>query len=223
MISFNPEILNIGFEKITEYQANLSWQTNVPCSSLIEYTNLNSGEVKEITDKQFLKEHKLELDDLEPDVNYSLVIKAKDELGQEAISPAFTFSTGEDLYAPNISQIRTNTALSSKGETVQAIISWLTDEPSNSMVSYQEGAAYDPALVKSTPLDNTLTRKHIVVISSFRPATVYLFRVHSGDSSGNTAISEDFTLLTPQQRRTIVQIMMENFEQTFGWVKNLGF
>ena len=85
------------------------------------------------------------------------------------------------------------------------------------------GVTWKDELVIATPLDKTLVMKHTVVISTLKPGQVYRFRVESIDLSGNIATSKDFTLLTPQQRKTIIQIIIQNFEQTFFWVKRLGF
>jgi hypothetical protein len=218
-----PEISNISFEQTTEYQTILTWQTNMPTQSQIEYTDEKAGEKKQEIDNQYLKNHSVGIKDLKADIGYSLSIKSIDESGNIALSPVLTFSTGQDTTPPEIYQVRTDTAISAKGDKVQAIISWLTNEPSDSQVLYQQGVKYDENLIKSTPKDKTFTKKHVVVISSFDPAIVYLFRVQSEDSSGNLAISQDFTLLTPQQRKSVLQIMIENFQRTFGWVENVGF
>jgi len=216
-------ISDINFKLISGTEVSISWKTNIPSATKIEYTNLRTGEKKEIEDPSFLKDHLLKLKNLEGNTDYSFVIKARDEKGNTASSPTLTFSTGKDITPPKISQVRTSSAISPKGDSVLTIITWLTDEPSTSRVYYVPGTTWKDELVISTPLDKNLVKKHTVVISAFKPAQVYRFRVESIDSSGNVSISKDFTLLTPQQRKSIIQIITENLERTFDWVNRIRF
>ncbi len=214
-----PEFSNITFEQVDAHQTNATWKTNMPCSSVINYTNLNNGDKKEITDAQFVSDHRAELKDLDSNVSYSLAIKATDEKGNSAVSPTLTFSTGNDVVAPAISQVKTDNAISPRGDKVQAIISWQTDEPATAKVMYQEGAASAKDIeMKSMVEDKTMAHKHTMVLN-LRPATVYFFRVMSQDSSANIATSEDFTFLTPQQRKTVIQMIIDNFGKTFSWMQ----
>ena len=63
----------------------------------------------------------------------------------------------------------------------------------------------------------------MVVLTTFSPATVYRFRVASQDQQGNEAISKDYTILTPQRKQTVIDIIIKNFEETFGFLKRLQF
>ena len=222
-VSLLPEISDINFDEVGEYKISVSWRTNVPCSSLVEYVNNDSGEKEEIRDSQFLRDHTVVISDLEPDINYSLKIFGEDESGNKASSPVLSFLTGVDVYPPDIIQVRTDSAISPRGGKVQVIISWTTNELSTSQVFFQEGVNYDPNFTKSTIKDKTLTKKHVVVISTLKQGMVYLFSVQSEDSSNNIADSKNYVLLTPQQTKTVVQVIIENFEQTFGWINNFGF
>ena len=73
----------------------------------------------------------------------------------------------------------------------------------------------------SFPREPDFLINHIQVSTVFSPATVYKFWIECEDRSSNQAKSEDFTLLTPQQEKSILDIIIENFEQTFSWVKNV--
>jgi hypothetical protein len=50
---------------------------------------------------------------------------------------------------------------------------------------------------------------------------VYQFWLECKDESGNAVKSENYVLFTPIQERSIIDIIIENFESTFGWVKNI--
>jgi hypothetical protein len=59
----------------------------------------------------------------------------------------------------------------------------------------------------------------VAVITVFKPGMVYYFKVKSTDASGNLATSTDFALLTPKKKENIIQIIVGNFQDIFGWIK----
>jgi hypothetical protein len=222
-LSKKLEISDITFTAISEREVTLTFKTNLPSATKIFYTNLRTQEKKEFEDKSFLRDHAITLKNLEPNTEYSLVILAKEETGNEATSPTLTFSTGKDTTPPEISQVRTSLAISPRGDTVQAVITWLTNEPATSRVYFVQGTLWKEELVKSTSLDKSLVIKHTVLLPALKPGQVYRFKVESIDSSGNVSLSKDFTFLTPQQKKTIIQIIISQFEKIFGWVKRIRF
>jgi hypothetical protein len=42
------------------------------------------------------------------------------------------------------------------------------------------------------------------------------------DEAGNTSKSDDFVLITPIKEKNIIDIILENFQGTFGWVNKIG-
>ena len=60
------------------------------------------------------------------------------------------------------------------------------------------------------------------MIVGFASATVYQFWMFCHDEAGNESRSEDFVLITPVKEKSIIDIILENFEGTFGWVKNIS-
>jgi chitodextrinase len=222
-LSLALNVYDINIEKAGTNAVKILWQTNLPTKTVIEYTNLATGKIEKKEDQNFLATHVLEIEGLAGQASYSFKIKATDEKGNEAYSPTISFSTGEDMSAPEISQVKVDSAISPQGDKVQVIISWKTDELSSSRVAYQKGIAKNESLVKETTEDTALTTNHVVVISSFVPATVYRFNVVSEDLAKNKAVSGDFTILTPQKKQTIIDIISGQFGQIFGWTKNFGF
>ncbi len=218
-----PEISNLRVVKVQEESATLAWTTNIPCSSLVEYTDLETKETKTAGDPNFVTEHSVQLVNLRFGVTYSAVVIAEDELGQKSTSEPIVFTTVKDESPPVISQITVESALYPEAETkIQTIINWNVDEPSICQVFYQEGLA-PGAEKQSFAREVDFGIKHVQVSTVFSPATVYKFWIECEDKAGNKARSEDFTLLTPQQEKSILDIIIENFEQTFSWVKKLKF
>jgi len=160
-------------------------------------------------------EHKIILANLTQGTTFGISISVKDEQGTEASLKAPDFTTGKDENPPKIDNIKTDSALT-QNDKVQAIISWKTDEQSTSSIFYKEGRNGQEKEFKIT--DN-LTTSHIGVITIFKSGTVYNFKVKSIDASGNEAVSGDFALLTPKKTQNIIQIIINNFTEIFGWAK----
>src|SRR5579885_54583 len=72
------------------------------------------------------------------------------------------------------------------------VISWQTSNPANSQVEYGTSTAYG----STTPLDSTMVTSHQVTLSNLQPSTLYHFRAHSTDASGQTVSSPDGTFTT---------------------------
>jgi len=111
--------------------------------------------------------------------------------------------------------VRTDSALT-QNDNVQTIISWTTDEPANTSLLYREGQSGEEKEVKIT--DNE-TLNHVAVVTTFKPGVVYYFKVKSVDLSGNEGLSTEYALLTPKKKENVVQLIINNFQQIFGWAK----
>ncbi len=219
--SIKPEIYNLQIYKIEEESATIRWSTNVPCSSVIEYTNLNNAETKLEGSSNFLTVHSTKLTNLIFDTYYSAVIKVESEDGESAKSDPLAFITTRDEYAPIISKVNTESTLYPGSDNkIQTIASWQTDELAKCQLFYHQGliTVDEP---ESLPIEEDLATKHVEVITNFAPSTVYKFWIICSDIAGNEAKSEDFTMLTPTQEESIIDIILKNFESSFGWVKKM--
>jgi hypothetical protein len=89
-------------------------------------------------------------------------------------------------------------------------------------MTYEEGAsgAGEQTEIEKEVLEYNTA--HVEVIVEFAPATVYTFWLNCTDEAGNAVESEKFVLFTPIQEKNIIDLIIENFESTFGWVNNIG-
>lgn len=217
-----PQIEEYSIEEVEDAKIRIKWKTNVETDSTVKYTNLKDNISKKQGEDVLSSTHDFSLKGLMPGSEYLLQIQGRDAYGNEAVSDEFSVKTLQDLTSPKITQVKTETAVSSgKSELVQTIISWRTDEPSTSQVLWEQGVKQAEDLSNYTVEDENYTTNHIIVITSFKPASVYQFRVKGKDRSGNVAQSQDFTLLVPEKKKSVVQVIINNFEETFGWLKKL--
>jgi hypothetical protein len=220
--SIHPEIYNINIDKLEEEAATIVWYTNVPCSSVIEYTNLENSEVRSEGSPNFTTRHSIRLTNLKFDTTYAAIIRVENEYGDKNSSAPITFTTIKDLLPPVISKVGTESTIYPGADAkIQTIINWDTDEMALCQFFYHQGLV-SKGEQNSLPLEMNYTTKHIQVAIVFQQATVYKFWVICKDKTGNEAKSEDFTLLTPVKEQSIIDIIIANFQSTFGWMKKFG-
>ena len=101
-----------------------------------------------------------------------------------------------------------------------ALISWMTDEPSNAQVEYGLTAALGTSsfLVQIFRVDHTLDAP--ITISNLSPGTLYRFRVRSADAAGNVAVSGNFTFTSTPTLPPGAEIL--GFRVTSRWCRGPG-
>jgi hypothetical protein len=126
---------------------------------------------------------------------------------------------------------------------IQTVISWITSKDSYSAIAFRKGAGQSDQgindklqeiareenedISKSTHNEWTiikkpvLTKNHLFILTDFDPSSVYQFKVISIDKRDNTSISKDYSFLTPSKQESIFDLIISNFEETFGWIKNV--
>jgi len=240
------DVLTYSINKITDKSADIFWKTTNESTSEIEYTNVVSKVTDSIRTGEYTKDHNIKLNNLIPGTRYIFKIKGWDMHDQVVESKGFEFSTLIDTQAPIIEYVQADMALISKGDqdTVQAVVTWKTNEPSTSEIIYTEGGAKSLPILDSSKVvtdddkkttvkeininddkfsvakDNgSLTQRHVLVITDFKPSTVYTFKARSVDEAGNVSYSKDYTVLAPSKEESVLQIIIKTFEDTFGWLK----
>jgi hypothetical protein len=212
-----PEIDNMHFDQIGEDNVKLSWKTDAPTKASIDLKNMQTGEVKDSQETGYEVDHQLSLQNLDFSTPYTVSLIASDANGASSVTSILPFSTVPSGKAPTISGLKITTSLiPDKVEVAQTIISWKTDKPATSQVSFGLGNVAD--LPESTQKDISLVRDHIVITTALSPGTVYKIVAQSGDSSGNVTKSEPYTVLTPAPKGSVIDIMIANFQKTFGFL-----
>jgi hypothetical protein len=182
-----PVISEVSVSDITATSATITWTTDEPATSQVEYGLTTSYGSTTPLDSTLVVNHSVSLSGLTSETTYRYRLKSADASGNEAISWDYTFTTAADTIAPSI------TALSISGVMATAVtITWTTDELATSQVEYGKTAVYG----LTTPLDETLHFIHSVTLTDLEPDTAYHFKVRSKDRSGNEMVSEGHILAT---------------------------
>lgn len=135
---------------------------------------------------------------------------------------AIVVKTSTDTTPPVITNLKVDSALVvGRTDKTQTIVSWTTDEPATSIVSYEEGPGSPDKELANKQEDNELTKNHVVILTVLKPGTIYRFQISSIDDVGNGVRLPIRTIITPRQAESIVDIIFKNFDETFNFVKNV--
>jgi len=159
---------------------------------------------------------------------YYYKIAAEDNNGNVSNYSSVVFDVpngqgGSDLTSPSISGVSTDSI-----STQSAVITWNTNEPSDSIVEYITTPGGDftnaPSQGVATMADSaTGLGKHSVTINGLIPNTTYYFQVKSADPSGNLATSKDgangyyFTTLNGPKISNVSASSVDNKRATITW------
>lgn len=218
-----PGIRNLRVVKVEENAATLAWDTNVPAKALVEYQDQTTGAQNSVGRPTLSTSHQMRLADLTLGTRYVAFVTAENSGGDRVKSQPIQFITVRDIEPPIITNVTNESTLFPGSESrIQTIIEWNTDEPALCLMTYQEGVA---GASESYTIEKDVVSynsKHVEVVVDFAPATVYQFYLTCEDEAKNSIKSENFVLFTPIQEKNIIDLILENFESTFGWVKSIN-
>lgn len=217
-----PDIRNLRVIKVEENAATLAWDTTVPAKALVEFQDQTTGAQNSVGRPTLATTHQMRLADLTLGTRYVAFVTAENSGGDRIKSQPIQFITVKDIAPPIITNVTNESTLFPGSESrIQTIIEWDTDEAASCLMTYQEGVAggTDPYTIEKEQVEYNTS--HVQVVIDFAPATVYQFYLECTDDAGNSVKSENFVLFTPIQEKNIIDLILENFESTFGWVKNI--
>ena len=218
-----PDIRNLRVVKVEENAATLAWDTTVPAKALVEFQDQTTGAQNSVGRPTLATNHQMRLADLTLGTRYVAFVTAENSGGDREKSRPIQFITVRDIAPPIITNVTHESTLFPGSESrIQTIVEWSTDEESSCLMTYQEGVAggTEPFTIEKEFIQYSTS--HVEVVVDFAPATVYQFFLTCTDEAGNSVESENFVLFTPIQEKNIIDLILENFESTFGWVKNIS-
>jgi subtilisin family serine protease/phosphodiesterase/alkaline phosphatase D-like protein len=179
-----PLISKVEITLLTDSTCTIVWETDEESTSWVDW---KQGEPPVGSD-EFILNHNITLDNLDPSTKYYYQIRSNDESGNEAtFSDTFTTQELQDIIPP---AILTGPSVWSLGENSATIV-WSTDEESNSVIHYGLTSGY--GLQKS---DSSLKKSHQIILTDLEHGTTYFYKVSSTDENQNTVESEGTTFTT---------------------------
>ncbi|HHE65003.1 MAG TPA: hypothetical protein ENL09_03170, partial [Bacteroidetes bacterium] len=174
-----PPVISDISASVSTSTATITWETNELANSRVDYgTTTSYGNT--VTSSDLTIDHVINLSGLESSTVYHYRVISSDANSNNSTSTDYTFTTQtpDDTVSPNI----TNVAVSSINLT-SVVITWSTDENSNSIVDYGETTSLGQM---AGNLDDSTTN-HSITLTNLNASTTYYFQVRSQDLAGNTA------------------------------------
>lgn len=184
-----PAISGIATANISNNAGTVSWTTNEPSDTQIQYGTTTSYGSSTTRNTAMVTSHSQQITGLLPSTLYHFRVLSRDSAGNLATSGDHTFTTTApaDTTPPVIS----GTAASNVTST-SAVVTWSTNETSTSQVEFGLTTSYG----SSSALDTTPVSSHTRTLSGLSPSTTYNYRVISTDAAGNTSTSANNTFTT---------------------------
>lgn len=187
-----PIITNVQAINVTTTAATIMWDTNEISNSGVDYGFTISYSSGTVADGAYVTGHSLGLAGLSPNTTYHFRVKSTDTSGNLATTGDFVFTTvpvgapPADVTPPVISNVQVTNIMDTS-----ALVTWNTDEPSSSLVTYGTTTSY--GLSASS---GGLVTSHAVQLISLTPGTSYHFFVTSADAANNSSNSVDGQFVT---------------------------
>lgn len=180
-----PVISGIAASGITATEATISWMTDVPSDSQVDYGTSTGYGTSTTLNPALVTAHSQTLNDLAPNNLYHCRVVSRDASGNLTTSGDLAFNTPPALLSISAAAVSSVTSTS-------AVISWTTGTDSDSQLDYGTSMSYGD----STQLNPSPVTRHRVALDGLDPGTVYHCRAKSRDSAGNIAVSPDLTFTT---------------------------
>lgn len=218
-----PTVQSVRIIKAESDSVTVGWKTSVPAAGVVEYADIRKPkDIRTVGTTVMLSTQQVRIAGLTLGARYKAVVKAENSAGEKSESTPFYFQTQKDTTPPVVSKMSNESTLYPTADAkVQTIISWESDEPAFCTFNYREGVNPNTA-PRELDIEKEPRTKHVQVVVEFQPSTVYQYWVKCGDIARNSMESEKFVLFTPNKEKSIIDVIMENFQGAFGWVKNVG-
>lgn len=184
MFSISPSASRLSEQAITATSAKITWSTEVATSSWVDFGTQSGRYISSAGSNDLTKSHVVELNNLTPNMLYYYRVRGKDQYDIEYISQEYTFRA---LAQPEITNIQVKEV-----KPYSAVISWSTNIPTDSGVSYSTELPYT-----KREQSQDLVTSHQLTLAKLTDQTTYHFQIEIKDDYGHIAKSEDKTFTTP--------------------------
>ncbi len=209
---------------VTNTSFIVSWTTNEPSTSIVEYKDVATGSLSNKNDATLATKHEVTIDNLPQGKTYEVRVSGlnadKNELSGEPVKVVMS----RDVTAPVLSGFKVESFMvPGRVDRVQTVVTWQTDEPANSIVEYNEGAGKSSkGFANKYENIKDFAVGHTVALLNLKPETVYELQVTTVDKFGNKTVFGPRTVITPKQAQSIIDVIFSNFNDTFKFVDNIN-
>ena len=182
-----PLATGISASNITRSGATITWTTNVPSTSQVDFGTDVGQPLRSAVDASLVTSHRQVLYGLAPGATYHYRVRSVLASGGTGISGDSTFVTAPDGSGPELIGVSAQRVTSTT-----ASLGWTTSTGTVAQVEYgatRNYGAFTLLKIFALPAQEML-------LMGLRPATSYHFRINAWDGAGYLSASGDFTFTT---------------------------
>jgi hypothetical protein len=189
-----PVITNVTTTNLTSTSVTVTWTTNQPAWSQVNYGTTTSYGSSTTLDTNLVTAHSETITGLAAGTVYDFDVVSTNAAAQSVTSPNATFTTpATTATPPNVGYVFA-WGISNTG----AVVTWSTDVSANTQLAYGTSTA----LGQLSPLQTTLAASHGVTLSGLSPGTEYYFVAQSTGANGATGYSTVMNFTTTGTQTT---------------------
>ncbi len=177
---------------ITTSAVTITWQTDLPSDSQIEYGDSENLGSLTTLNTTLTDSHSVSISGLSPNTNYIYRIKSKPAVAVVATISAYHEFSTLSHSTPIVAPANVTSVAASSITTGGASITWTTDKGATSQVEYGLNTSYG----EHGFFNSALSTSHSASLTNLDPGTTYHYRVKSVDEVGNVTFSDDHTFTT---------------------------
>jgi Bacterial Ig domain/Purple acid Phosphatase, N-terminal domain len=182
-----PVATGISASSITRSGATITWTTNQPSSSQVEFGVDVGRPILSAVDASLVTSHRLVLTFLAPGATYYYRVRSVLAGGSQGVSGDSTFVTTPDGSGPALDGVSAQRVTSTT-----ASLGWTTSTGGVAQVEFGPTANYGAF----TLLKIFAVPAQEMLLTGLRPASAYHFRIKAWDGAGYLSASDDFTFTT---------------------------
>lgn len=183
-----PELSNLSVEFVGGKEAFITWETNEPTNTRVEY-GINSINEKKYENGSLVTRHEVRLRGLQTSTRYEYQVSSADKAGNRVYASVQSIRTyyndSIDKDTLKILEVRPIGTNDSGIADTSAVISWRTSRPANSAVKY----GTDPTRLNKRVTAPEHETFHSITLVDLQPGTVYYYEITSRDFLGKQTVS----------------------------------
>ena len=195
-------IANAESLRIDNDRATISWNTNIPADSRVDFGLSNSYGAYVVSQGSTNLNHELSLNNLHSDAVYHFKITSQSTDGQILSTFDRTFTTSDFEEGSGDLEIKNLRVVYTTGTSIT--FQWYTEVPSTSVVHYGRTTAYGKRVENRKKVNN-----HDITVGGLNVSTRYNFKVESVDADGDMFSyynQSHKTTITDSAERTALKI-----------------
>jgi PKD repeat protein len=191
-----PEVVNL-----TDNSATIEWTTDEITNAVVYYGD-EMPFSNFVFDTSYATDHKLTIYFLSPSTFYGYYVTSADPSGNSTAAGNFEFTT--DAFPDTLPPVIVEGPIHSGITNNKAVIDWVTDEISTSIVQYGPTGLYGSERTQSNYVQG-----HQIVLTNLLDSTLYHYRIGSVDLEENGPTwSSNFWFWTKSEPDTVSPIVL---------------